>query len=949
MDLINELKSSVKGEVYFNEVYRSLYSTDASIYQVKPQGVVIPRDSDDVANTVRIAGKHKIPVSARGGGSGLAGESLCSGIIIDFGQYMNRVLEFDEQEGVITVQPGLVFESLNSYLNDTKWIFGPNPASGNRCTLGGMISNNSTGSYSLKYGFTRDYIESLEVVLCDGSLVTLGAMQSEQAGQIPVLGQLTEIIEKNREIIDRHTPTINRNTAGYLLRGVCENGRTDFCRLISGAEGTLGLVVSATLRLSERPESKAMLVLKYNDLLEAGRHVVNVLKNGPMAVEIMDKVLLDFAKESSDKFAGYIDDDTEAVLIIEFDGKSSEETCRKVDKCLKNCEQGISGHIRAVDSATCELFWNMRKAGVPLLYRHGGDRHPAHFIDDAAVPPQSLPQFISRVKEIFSKYGTYASFFAHAGDGVLHLSPFLNLKSREDIENMNGIASEFYGVVHELKGSISGEHGDGLSRTAFLPAQYGELYDLFREIKRKTDPDNILNPGKVVGDDSKLLTRNLRFGPDYRLSPPATRLRFEDFSGEVERCNGCGVCRSRQANLRMCPVFRALGEEIASTRAKSNILRDLFSGRAEPDSVRSPFFKRIMDLCLNCGSCQVDCPSLANASDLVLEGRAQFLKPDMGDRLMGRIDQLSRIGSHMPSLVNLMNSFLFSRYFMEKFFGLTAAGIMPMLSSRTLASRKRGGISGSVHKVVLFTDIYANYYNVRLGEAFVRVLRHNGTLVEVPGNQYAGMPLIVNGQIKRARGLAEVNMQMLEQWTSRGYKVVFSEPSAYLCVTREYAKLIDPERIKNLEHNLFQICDYLLAQEKKDELKKDLSGLSKKAFLHVPCHQRMFSQFRAAGELLSMVPEIGLCKEEAGCCGMGGTFGLKAKNRDVSGGIGLNLKNFILENNFDLCITECSSCRMQIEQLTGLPVYHPVEVLCNAYGLGGQFTRMSGGMSESSE
>ncbi|MFH1762173.1 MAG: FAD-linked oxidase C-terminal domain-containing protein [bacterium] len=933
MSIYKELKSSIKGEVYFNDVYRSIYSTDASIYQIKPAGVVIPETREDVINTVKIAAKYKMPVAARGGGSGLAGESLCSGIVVDLAGKMNRVTGFDRENGLVTLEPGLVFESLNNYLTQTGWIFGPNPASGNRCTMGGMIANNSTGSYYLKYGFTRDYIKSLEVVLSDGTLLELKSMPEEKAKELPLLGGIIPIIKNNLGLIEKHSPKIKRNNAGYLVQGVLEKGMADFTKIICGSEGTLAIVVSATLKLSPRPKEKSMVVLKFKDLLKAAAYVPEILKHHPMTVEIMDKMLLEFAVKANPRFQEYIGYETDAVLIIEFDGENKEETREKAGACLKNIPENVD-YIEALDKKTQEIFWNMRKAGVPLLYRHGGERHPTHFIDDASVPPERLAEFISRAREVFSKYNTFASFFAHAGDGVLHISPFLNLKNRDDISAMNHIAGDFYAIIRDLKGSISGEHGDGLSRTSFLPAQFGELYKVFCEIKKAADPYNILNPGKIVGNDPGLVTKNLRFGGEYKFDTGQTIFNWDNFSQEVERCSGCGVCRSTQTATRMCPVFRALGSELSTTRSKSNVLRDILAGRTDRAALNSRDFKKIMDLCLNCSSCHADCPSGAIISDIVMEARARFLKPDFQDWIMGRIDIVSKIGSLVPSIANTFNSLPFTRMFVERTAKVSADSPMPMLAGRTLGARKHHQPHKASNKVLLYTDIYPHYYNVRLGEHFIRLLRHLGYYVEPSPLQYTGLPLIATGQINRALWIFKSNVNLFEKKIKEGYKIIFTEPSSLFCVNNDYKKLLPTERIDPLISHIMEICDFTEGLNIHKEIPGKSIHWQKRVYYHRPCHLRVLNGHGAGLNIISKIPGITIDSNEAGCCGMGGTFGMKAKNQELSRKISSNLAEYIKSGNFDLCVTECSSCRMQINYITGLPVYHPLEIVSFLLGLG---------------
>nr|WP_243645329.1 FAD-binding and (Fe-S)-binding domain-containing protein [Natrarchaeobius chitinivorans] len=645
------LRGACRGDVRFDEYTRVLYATDGSIYGAQPAGVVFPRDADDVRAAIRVAGDHDVPILPRGTGSSLAGQAVGPGcVVLDLSRHMDDVREIDPETKKAVVGPGVVQDDLDDALEPHGLKFAPDPASSNRATIGGGIGNNSTGAHSVRYGITDAYVDECEVVLADGSTIRTRdvILDSDEWDRIverddreaALYRTVRAVVEGNEaEIADRY-PTLERSVSGYNLQKVIrttdEGERViNLSKLIVGSEGTLGVVVEATLSLVTRPEETALALCWYDDLLEALAAVPAALDLEASAVELMDSEVFRLASESSEyaEYAEPIPDRTEAALMLEFDSEVIEEFSAAFEATrTRLVEEGNAfGTLEAKSAASQERFWKLRKAAIPLLMGMDGDPKPYPFVEDASVPPDELAAYVAGFREILAEYDTTAAYFAHAGAGTLHIRPVLNLKTDAGVETMRSIAEDVTDLVLEHHGSFSGEHGDGLARTEFNPKLYGpDLWEAFKEIKGAFDPDWRMNPGKVVYREKRPadMRENLRYGPDYASLEPRTTLDFEDeggFSHLVELCNGCGTCRQTDDDV-MCPTYRATEEEIATTRGRANLLRAAISGEIDPAELYDDRFQaEVLDLCIGCKGCQSDCPTGVDLAKLKAEVKHQYL------------------------------------------------------------------------------------------------------------------------------------------------------------------------------------------------------------------------------------------------------------------------------------------------------------------------------------
>jgi FAD/FMN-containing dehydrogenase/Pyruvate/2-oxoacid:ferredoxin oxidoreductase delta subunit len=678
----------VRGDVFSDILHRAAYSSDASIYRIVPVCVVAPRDVGDVAAVVRYAGAKGIPVVARGAGSGVAGESLCSGIVFDMTRYMNKIISVGDGGAIAVCEPGVVLGDLNNRLAENGRKIGPDPSSSNRATVGGCVANNSGGAHSLKYGYIADYVESVEAVLADGSVVEFrndfepaSAEEDDRASSIAE--KCKSVLSGKEAAISKAIPKAARNRSGYTIVGICHTGRIDLARLLAGSEGTLGIFTKITLRTVAVPAAKGLLQLEFDSFEKMSRAVPIIVESGAVACELMDRALIDMAIEALSEYRDIFPAGGAAVLLIEHAGETEKQVKEKIKNTDSKVGKLACGRRIVFEEEAQKRLWKSRKDAVPLLGRKRGRKHPVPFIEDVVVGNGHLGEFISGMEEIAGRYDIGISFYGHAGEGELHVRPYLDLGEPADVEKMRSVADEVFSLMWSLDGAISGEHADGLVRAAFIRQQYGdEFYELLRKIKNIFDPDGLMNPGKIISDDAGVMVKNLR--AERKLVPERlkTDLFFEEdeLAEEIEQCNGCGVCLNRESDLRMCPVFRALGEELGSSRAKANIIRCWMTGQLEKGDFESAEFRKFLDLCVNCKACSLECPSGVDISRLITTARAEYVKRRglrRAEMALSHNRYLSMLGSTSAPISNFFMNLAVFQWFLEKFSGIDRRRSMP--------------------------------------------------------------------------------------------------------------------------------------------------------------------------------------------------------------------------------------------------------------------------------
>lgn len=960
-----DLRGLIAGEVRCDPGFLQLYASDGSVYEIRPLAVVRPRSTADVAACVRYAAAQGLPIHARGAGSGVAGESLGPGVVLDFSRYFRRVVGIDA--GTVRVQPGVVHEQLNALLLRQGRQFGPDPANSTVATIGGMIGIDAAGSRRLKYGSTRRHVLSLQVVLADGSIMEVGQEPvASSGGETPSRKQ--ELVERLTAILGRHADAILRHRArqlpsqaGYHITDVLADGRLDLARLLTGSEGTLAMVTEATLATQPATRHRGVALLWFESLDKAARAVVDVLTHQPTACDLMDRRYLRLVCESDPRLAALAPKEAEAALLVEQEGDDGLEVRGRMQALVDDVSEQrrlTVGVRQTFEPDEAALFWRLAVRYQPAFYRLKGPDRPLPVVEDMATPPERLPEFLVRVQNALKRCETTASIFSHAGVGRVHLRPFLNLSAPGQVDTMRRLADEVYRDVLDLGGVIGGENGCGLSRTPYLPALYGELYEALVEIKQAFDPAGTLNPGKIVSRDPDLHVRNLR--PIVASSSPATETTAADapalrnlvalqlnweparVAHIVDRCTSCGECRTQTPNGRMCPLFRTLPAEEAAPRAKANLLRGVLSGQLDLSELTSDEFKGVVDLCMHCHMCRLECPATVDVPALMREAKGAYVAAkglSFSDWLTTRLDVAAAVAARTAPLSNWLLRNRPFRWLLEKATGIAQGRKLPRVAARSFLARtgrRRWGrpTRRSGQKAAYFVDLYANHFDAQLGEALLAVLEHNHVEVYVPpGQRQAGMAAIARGSLDYARKLAARNTAVLADAVRQGYHIVCTEPAAALCLAREYPQLLDDDDVRLVANNSSEVCAYLWRMHTQGKLELDFHPLHATLAYHAPCQLKALEAGTPGASLLDLIPGLQLQRLDDGCSGMAGGFGLLRRNYRTSLRAGWGLISQLRDRRFQAGVTECSACKLQMEQGTPTPTLHPLKILALSYGL----------------
>ncbi|EMA33971.1 FAD-binding and (Fe-S)-binding domain-containing protein [Haloarcula japonica] len=986
--LVDDLQTRIDGEVRFDEYSRQLYATDASLYEVLPIGVVYPRSTEDVAAAMSYCAQRQIPVLPRGGGTSLAGQTVNEAVVLDFSRYMNDLIEARPDDQRARAQPGIKLGDLNAELADHGLKFAPDPAWGDKSVLGGAIGNNSTGAHSLQYGKTDAYIEECEVVLADGTVTTFGEVtrgelrvRADPEGDLEarIYAEIERILTEEAEDIESHYPDLKRNVSGYNLDWVLEDaqdGTVNVASLLAGSEGTLAIVTEAEISLEPIPETKSMALLTYDGLIEAMEDVSDILEHDPAAVEVLDGVLIDLARDTAEfeDVVGLLPDGTRAVLIVEFYADDEESGRRKVADLLADRTNGVDPEatptqgrpvvdapvrafdaMEAHDEAKRETFWKMRKSGLPILLSRTTDEKHGSFIEDTAIPPENLPEYVADFQEILEKHDTFACFYAHAGPGVLHIRPLINTKTVEGVEAMESIADAVTDLVVKYGGSVSGEHGDGRARTQWNEKLYGtDLWETFQDLKSAFDPDWLLNPGQVVGVDAGEvesgamperartveMTENLRFDPEYEFDtgfdPTLEWDNDNGMQGMVELCHGCGGCRGPQETTGgvMCPTYRASEEEITATRGRANMLRQAMSGDLPEDPTDEEFMHEVLDLCIGCKGCAKDCPSEVDMAKLKAEVTHAYHQEhgsSLRDKLFANVDALAGLGSAFAPLSNLATKVPGARTVLEKTVGIATDRTLPSFQRTTLQDwfDERGPqvpADEAERRALLFPDTYTNYSHPEVGKAAVRVLEAAGVYVQLANRTDSGRPAHSKGFLDQSRATARDNVDALVPAVEEGWDVVLVEPSDAVMFQSDYLDLLSGEDVETLAANAYGVCEYLDTFRLDEAADWDVPAET--LTYHGHCHQKATKKdHHAVGVLRRAGYDIDPL--DSGCCGMAGSFGYEAEHFSMSKAIGSILFDQIGESHGDTVVAPGASCRTQLEdwdESDGEPP-HPVEKL----------------------
>jgi len=959
--LVRYLNRHVAGEVRFDDTSRRLYSTDASHYQIQPLGVVVPKTADDLTVTVQIASELRIPITARGGGTSLTGQSIGPGVVIDCSKYLNKVIEIDPVGRTARVQPGLVLNHLNDALAPHGLLFGPDVATANRATLGGMIGNNSAGARSVVYGQTVDHLQSLRCVLADGTPTQFGpmtALEAERKRELRTLeGEayrtVDRVVQTHAAEIDRRFPKIIRKVSGYNLPGLLSDSRlrlrgreanakpqaavSSLVPLLTGSEGTLALVTEAELLLVTKPKVRGLLVPQFATLQSALDAVALCLEATPSAVELVDQMLLDLARKqrSLNKTMTAVHGRPAALLMVEFTGETEAEVEDKVEKLSRRMTNiaGLITAVKATDPTLRDPLWNLRSAAVPLLYGMPGDRKPITFVEDCAVEPARMPEFAARFREIFHRHGTDGAFYGHASVGCLHIRPVLNLHDPADVHTMRSITEAVTDLVLEFNGSLSGEHGDGLVRSEWNRKMFGPtLYEAFRQIKRAFDPENVLNPGKIVNGPA--MEDNLRLAPGVVVADPPTVFTYSEQGGffrSIELCNGAGVCRKTQGGA-MCPSYRATLEERDSTRGRANALRVALSTVPEKSSAKpleGRWLHDVMDLCLSCKACKSECPSNVDLAKLKAEFQQAYYvnrRRPLGHWLLKNVDELSPLAARFAEMSNWIGRRRTVRGLMESLVGIDRRRSLPDFHRehfRRWFRRRPKKTTGPA--VLLLDDCFTTYQEPQIGRAAVNLLEKAGYSVEL-AQVCCGRAMISKGYLTEARAMARQALPKLAAAAAAGMPILGLEPSCLLTLCDEWPELVPGPAAQQVAAAA-ELAEVWLARTLK-ESKREFLAKPGTALFHAHCHQKALVGPAGTADALKLIPGLSVTTLDAGCCGMAGAFGYEKEHYDLSVKIAnLALIPAVTASPEATVIATGTSCRHQLRDLTGRVALHPVEVL----------------------
>ena len=977
-ELEHELRQRVSGEVRFDPFSRVLYSTDASIYQMEPVGVVIPRSAADVQATIEVARENGVPVLPRAGGTSLAGQTVNHAIVMDFSKYLNQVVEVNREESWARVQPGIVLDQLNRELLPYGLMYAPDPTTSSRACVGGGIGNNTCGAHSVIYGKSLDHIMELDVILSDASATHFRPLDSsELEARLSGIGLESEIYRGVRRLaqdndaeIRARYPNIMRRVSGYNLdefltesigpyAGSANSHGFNLTRMVIGSEGTLCVATEAKVNLVPRPTMTALSVAHFHDIFQASEAVKEILNHGPSSIEIMDKNVLDRSRQSLGlgNAMSIIEGDPGAILAIEFYGESEGELNAKMEGLKQDLERRRMGYacVNLLDRAAQASVWNVRKNGLGLLMSMHGDAKPLPFVEDTAVDPETMGEFVRRFDEIVRNHDTEAAYYGHASVGCLHIRPVVSLKDQEGVNRMYSIAEEIADLTREFGGSLSGEHGDGIVRGVWTEKMFGpEIYQLFHELKSTWDPDGIMNPGKII--DCPPMTENLRYGPSYGAQSLPTSLDFSidtNFAGAVEMCNGMGACRKLDGT--MCPSFMATRDEEHSTRGRANLLRAAMSGKLPEGTMTSQRLYDALDLCLECKGCRAECESSVDMAKLKYEFLDNYYKANglpRRNKIFGDIAKLSKWGSRFAPLSNWMAASPIGKLLSGSLLGIHSNRKPPSFARQTfpqwfrsrktgdssLSSRGRARVGASSpvasQTVVLLNDTYMNYNYPEIGKAAVALLEAAGYKVELADAPCCGRPMISKGMMDAAVANARHNVGLLHAYAGNGVPIIGCEPSCLLTLRDEYPQLVPGEQARTVASQSFLIDEFLAKLKAEGNLNIGFKDTPKQILFHAHCHQRSLAGTASSLNALRLAPGYSVELTNAGCCGMAGSFGYEKEHYDISMTIGsqylfpqVNAKS----DDWEVAVMGVS-CRQQIEHGTGRRARHLAEVLAEALG-----------------
>ncbi|MBP0905344.1 FAD-binding and (Fe-S)-binding domain-containing protein [Mariniflexile gromovii] len=965
---LQTLSEKLSGELFYDDLIKSIYATDASAFRMLPLAVAYPKNDEDIKQLIQFAEKHNTSLIPRTAGTSLAGQCVGEGIVVDVSKYFTKILDVNEKNQTVTVQPGVVRDALNNYLKPFGLWFSPNTSTSNRCMIGGMVGNNSSGTTSIQYGVTRDKVIEMHTILSDGSEVVFNEISSEAFQKKTTLetleGEIYETIYKELEseavqnqIIENFPkPEIHRRNTGYAIDELIKSDvfsntseKFNMCKLLSGSEGTLAFTTQITLKLDKLPPQEAVMVAAHFTSIEACLNAVEpVMHHNLYNCEMMDKTILDCTKhnKTQQENRSFIQGDPKAILMCEVRAFTKKEAAILAQNLVNSIEaSGLSYAFPLLEGDEINKANNLRSAGLGLLGNIIGDKKSHPCIEDTAVTVADLANYIAEFSALMKGYNQEAIYYAHAGAGELHLRPILNLKKSEDVVLFRKITTDVAHLVKKYGGSMSGEHGDGIVRAEFIPFMIGEAnYQILKRIKSAFDAHNIFNPGKIV--DAFPMDKSLRYVPD-RVEPEIeTMLDFSHSQGilrEAEKCNGSGDCRKLpEFGGTMCPSYRATRNEKDTTRARANALREFLTNSNKANKFDHEELKVVFDLCLSCKACASECPSSVDVASLKAEFLYQYQKANgvsLRTKLFAYNNTLNRYGSAFPKLSNFMFSNGFTSSILKKSFGIAKERQLPLISNKSLIKEFQSIKKQEVKKeyiktIYLFNDEFLNYLDTPIGMDAIQLLTALNYDVKMVESAESGRAFISKGLLEQAKEVANKNVSIFKNLISNETPLIGIEPSAILTFKDEYLRLADDRTsAEAIAKHTFLIEEFIQHEIKLGNITSDqFTSEAKTIKFHGHCHQKSFSNQLSSFDVLNLPKNYKVTLISSGCCGMAGSFGYEKEHYDVSMNVGeQTLFPAIRKASSDTIISaNGTSCRHQIKDGTQREAKHPVTILREA-------------------
>jgi FAD/FMN-containing dehydrogenase/Fe-S oxidoreductase len=966
------LSAQLEGDLYTDLSMRLMYATDASVYREIPMAVIRPKNTEDIKKVINFASANCMTVIPRGAGTSLAGQVVGRGLVVDVSRYMNRILEFNASEKWVRVEPGVVLDELNQFLEPSGLFFAPETSTSNRCMIGGMVGNNSSGSHSLIYGSTRDHLLEARAILADGSEVEFRSLYKE-GFERKLMGenlenrlyrQIHDILsdEQLRKQIrtEYPDPSLIRRNTGYAIDTLLdtdpfsmETEPFNFCKLISGSEGTLAFVTEVKLNLVPLPPAeRALICVHFDKVANAIKGNLIALDFNPGAVELMDKTILDLTREnitqSRNRF--FLKGDPGAILIIEF-ARAHMDEIKQLHKDLESAmrKEGLGYHFPLVTGQDIQRVWSLRKAGLGVMANIPGDAKPVSVIEDNSVNVNMLEEFIEDFNRILKSYELECVYHAHISVGELHLRPVLNLKDPDDIRKFRDIARDTARLTRKYRGSLSGEHGDGRVRGEFIPIIIGEAnYEILKEIKHTWDPDNVFNAGKII--DTAPMDSSLRYLPGKTDQEIPTVFDFSESGGiqrMAEKCNGSGDCRkSALIGGTMCPSFMATRDEQTTTRARANILREFLNNSQKKNPFDHREIYEVLDLCLSCKGCKSECPSNVDMAKMKAEFLQQYYdlhRIPARAWIIANISGIQKLGMAIPRVFNFFATQKILSKLLKKILGFSASRSIPVLSRKTLRKwirqnldRLNGEIEQVNGKLCFFVDEFTNYNDTTAGIKAIRLLQRLGYQVVTTHHEVSGRTFLSKGLLRKARNFAESNVRIFSELVSENIPLVGLEPSAILGFRDEYPELVGREMAadaRKVSAHALTLEEFLEREIDKGLIPSDrFTKVKRHIKLHGHCQQKSISTTRSTLNVLSLPAGYTVEEIPSGCCGMAGSFGYEKEHYDLSMKVGELVLFPTIRKTVEgvMIAAPGTSCRHQIRDGTGRRAMHPAEILHDA-------------------